>query len=49
MERKAVGVVECAEDDPDGLVAAFLCEHLVQEDEALLRYTFARYRGIRVF
>lgn len=43
-EGEGVRVVEGAENDPDGFVAAFLREDFVEEDEARLGNTFAGYR-----
>ena len=45
LETEAVGIMECAEDDPDSFVTALFREHLVQEDESLLGDTFWRDGG----
>ena len=44
-EREGVGVVEGAEDDPDGFVAAFFCEDFVEEYECGLGEAFLGHRG----
>ena len=49
MERQAVGVVECAEDDPNGFMSALFGEDFIEKDETFLSYTFRSYSRVRVF
>ena len=44
MQGQAVGVVECPQDDPDGFMAAFFGEDLVEDDEAFLGQSL-RFHG----
>ncbi len=48
-EGEGVCVVEGAENDPDGFMAAFFREDFVEEDEARLGDAFAGYRGKGAF
>ncbi|KAI4141186.1 MAG: hypothetical protein L6R39_005475 [Caloplaca ligustica] len=48
LEGETVGIMEGAENEPDGLVAAFFSKELVQLNEALLGDAFIGYKIWRV-
>lgn len=43
VEGEAVGVMECAEDEPDCFVTPLFGEHFIEEDESFFGYPFGTY------